>query len=1045
MSVLSPLDALNLEPFQKRTARYVHERMFKGGQKRFLIADEVGLGKTKVAQGVIALATARRPRANVLYVASSGHIVGQNLAKLRTGCLRPETHGSLSELAELVYCEDVQGRLIGLTPIKDLRGDHFGSARERALLYRLLKFRHPTLMDQSGMLSFFCGRVNEQTFLSLTTKRRVSLGLSNEFERHLDDELIGKLANPQQRDRHKRDIVGKLRAVLARCALDKLNPALVIVDEIQKFSDQLFGNSPTPQVSFLLKRSLLVLSATPYQPGAPGDHRGPDPQKGFIELVGFLNHRRPERTARVKSALAEMREALLETEIRETRVTAAVGDLAAHLRDFMVRTERPFDAHVKRSKLEPEIKGAELAALRQTVRLLERAKPSARNRQHRYPELVELWKSTPYIVSSIDERYVTGRGIAEGLKNTGRRPPAPAALTTAQLRRNVALGEAAHPRLRSVQKAMGSDAQERRLWLPPTLPYIANLSRASGPQPSKTLIFTSWRAAPPAIATALNLLVEPKPGLEKNLEFSRTNKQGRSEPSRSVYVLAAPLWRFAEKSDPFRAVRESGRALTVDELIAAVRLQLVKSQLITVTPAAKKETALDAVLSLNAGAPLPMFHRRELSYMGPVRELMQQVLLLDKASVRSPQGNDLAEFAAAAPGTCAYRALRSAIPPLANEKDTQAQSTLFVAALTIGNTITRLFQRRAAVAIVEASRWNRKAPYWRRVLRFCLEHDLQSVLDEYVFLLVRDSAERDPHKLAHEVAAVFELALRTVGGLQVVRPKPKKDDAPYGAAMYARALGEHGSMVDDDLKAASKAAAKKKVNAKGATKNAVKDVKKKLQRAKGWHADPLLTAFNSPFPPFVLATTSTGQEGLDMHRYCRRLVHWNLPTSPLALEQREGRVDRYLSLGVRTNIATLSVPQAQPYDNAWAMLVKEATEQTDQHQSVLAPLWHFGNDQPIEALAVNIPYSREEAAWERLQEEASWYRLVLGQPDPHSLLERLSNSSEGNRLAIKGVRLNLAPPQAGATCPHLTSSPPVAKRGGSYGGKTLGPSTMRQI
>ena len=30
--------------------------------------------------------------------------------------------------------------------------------------------------------------------------------------------------------------------------------------------------------------------------------------------------------------------------------------------------------------------------------------------------------------------------------------------------------------------------------------------------------------------------------------------------------------------------------------------------------------------------------------------------------------------------------------------------------------------------------------------------------------------------------------------------------------------------------------------------------------------------------------------------------------------------------------------------------------------------------------------------------------------DPHSLLERLSNSSEGNRLASSGVRLNLAPP-----------------------------------
>ena len=32
-------------------------------------------------------------------------------------------------------------------------------------------------------------------------------------------------------------------------------------------------------------------------------------------------------------------------------------------------------------------------------------------------------------------------------------------------------------------------------------------------------------------------------------------------------------------------------------------------------------------------------------------------------------------------------------------------------------------------------------------------------------------------------------------------------------------------------------------------------------------------AFNSPFRPFVLATTSVGQEGLDFHPYCYRVYH----------------------------------------------------------------------------------------------------------------------------------------------------------------------------
>ena len=40
-------------------------------------------------------------------------------------------------------------------------------------------------------------------------------------------------------------------------------------------------------------------------------------------------------------------------------------------------------------------------------------------------------------------------------------------------------------------------------------------------------------------------------------------------------------------------------------------------------------------------------------------------------------------------------------------------------------------------------------------------------------------------------------------------------------------------------------------------------------------------AFNSPFRPFVLATTSVGQEGLDFHPYCYRVYHWNSPAIPL--------------------------------------------------------------------------------------------------------------------------------------------------------------------
>ena len=62
-------------------------------------------------------------------------------------------------------------------------------------------------------------------------------------------------------------------------------------------------------------------------------------------------------------------------------------------------------------------------------------------------------------------------------------------------------------------------------------------------------------------------------------------------------------------------------------------------------------------------------------------------------------------------------------------------------------------------------------------------------------------------------------------------------------------------------------------------------------------------AFNSPMRPFVLATTSIGQEGLDFHNYCRVIMHWNLPSNPIDLEQREGRINRFKCLAIRQNVA----------------------------------------------------------------------------------------------------------------------------------------------
>ncbi len=77
-----------LKGFQRATVQRVFQRMYLDPEPttRFLVADEVGLGKTLVARGVIAHVVNHlwdeRKHLNVLYICSNQAIAAQNLSKL---------------------------------------------------------------------------------------------------------------------------------------------------------------------------------------------------------------------------------------------------------------------------------------------------------------------------------------------------------------------------------------------------------------------------------------------------------------------------------------------------------------------------------------------------------------------------------------------------------------------------------------------------------------------------------------------------------------------------------------------------------------------------------------------------------------------------------------------------------------------------------------------------------------------------------------------------------------------------------------------------
>lgn len=62
---------------------------------------------------------------------------------------------------------------------------------------------------------------------------------------------------------------------------------------------------------------------------------------------------------------------------------------------------------------------------------------------------------------------------------------------------------------------------------------------------------------------------------------------------------------------------------------------------------------------------------------------------------------------------------------------------------------------------------------------------------------------------------------------------------------------------------------------------------------------PLARRFRMPGYPMVLISTDVFQEGEDLHTFCDAVNHYGLSSSPIALEQKVGRVDRIGSMAQR--------------------------------------------------------------------------------------------------------------------------------------------------
>lgn len=1000
-----------LKPFQRSTVEHVFDRLFDATHPvdRYLVADEVGLGKTMIARGLIAkmieryAATEPDRRIDVLYVCSNQAIAKQNFSKL---AIVGNAHGAVTDrITKLpLHVRDLKTKLPGLgmavnfipitpTTSLDLRSN-VGRADERALLWVMLS--DDRLLGRSFMSRRGAERLLQQNVSDARWRREKQIdaakidptlmdafvadatkdspSLLEEFQEAAElFKYIWRWEDPALGHRRSA-IIGKLRRQLSETCISALEPDLIILDEFQRFPRLLDLEEAVGQLADLLFRQVgaktLLLSATPYRMLTRSTELDEDHHTDFLKTTAFLLGHDDTAIAKVSNALADYRSRLRALAGHDANVDAAkvARDIVAtQLGRVMCRTERLAATADRNGMLNfapenpitPRLETEDLLQFRE----LDQISGTLKSR-----DVVEYWKSAPYPLNFMDgyqlaqdfeaaHRVGTLESVEHGLDVDGVRELRP-----------IDLGNA---RLRGVVDRLDEEHAWSLLWLPPSLPYYTPgrpFSRAT--IATKRLIFSAWAVVPKAIAALTSYEAERhlfgslSPAKRPDVQALQWRLAG---PMTEV-VLSLPSVALAGIGDPLAGARHVGGAdgpVDRASLVASVRRQVVRAlrDLDAPDPASGPEDArwyvaapllldeqahpgsatalLDAARNLGTDAQYWRRHQERL------RDLVEDRSALGRRP--SDLEDVLAKLAVAGPGTAAFRALRR------GRTETPIEQQL-APALELGLAFRGLFNLPEAYAVIRALSESRFADevFWKAALDYCVAGNLQAVLDEYVHALTDWVEDRPPEK-GGKVAAIVDTAVEALSikttdlGARTI--KAGEIGRLNMRSRFALRLGD-GRTEDD-----------KSVN----------------------RVDTVRKAFNSPFWPFVLATTSIGQEGLDFHHYSHAVVHWNLPSNPVDLEQREGRVHRFKNHAVRRNLAARYRAEGLASDDPWTAMFRAAPAADEGMQ----PFWVLEGQAKIERHALTLPMSRDAQRLEELARLLGIYRLAFGQPRQDELLGAL--------------------------------------------------------
>lgn len=1069
-----------LKPFQKASVQYVLDQFLINKRKKVLIADEVGLGKTIVAKGVLINLLQEKARLDekfhVVYICSNQVLASQNIDKLNPYKERPN---SLSRLIFLVYKKKETENFLQLSSLSP--GTSFqltrseGIKEERAIIVGLLSSSFESIFNPliEPLKILLKGHKKDLLGWDDLTANHIKnrdlyyrKGLSKEFKSHLQtipfknsefksiseflqnrefisffDALKSVLKkirkNPEVNlSNISYEVIRTLRVELTKVCLQYLEADLFILDEFQRFKTLLDGEDHS-EAGELAKTILqnknsnvLLLSATPFKPYTTqleqlgGEAHYEEFQK-IIEFIGGEDgHQLWKEFRKDQEAFFQILRHPKEVLDSPLEARKAKYNLENSFKTFLSRNERMSIAKNYNNMTQLAL-GSNINIIPEDVRnfialdqLCEELKKDSPQAMRHFGSTVEFSKSAAFPLSFLHNYklhdYITEQKENPKIQEILDKFPS-AWIDYHKVQNYKPIGfyrdKPTYPnaKFRALAEECFDKNAEFLLWVPPTKPFYKSFGVFKESSDfSKILIFSNWAMVPRAVSTLLSYEVERRTVGTENVENTKEDVKRKYFTDDSKR-RPRPLLLYKKNEDDGKAINMANFILAYPSITFYLYNPLKQSDFSKSYSEIKNDLIKELetlVQSLNfkqyyikrdtndkvwywLALPLIDFLVFPKEFKTHLNHLSRNVKGTEKDNVKflinyveslKEQGNIgdfppdlfdvLSDIILASPANASLFSIKNNFPKCDDGLE------IFSTSFLIADAFIAHFNKPESIAAIRLA--SPKSEYWRQVLDYCASGNITAMLTEYIYLLM--DCEDKKNLSAILVSLENVLKVNTSNNLVDLRHKSGRIK-PYN-------MRTHFAVNYGTQQISSDSGKDRMVN--------------------------LRTVFNSPFRPFVLTSTSIGQEGLDFHYYCHKIFHWNLPHNPIDLEQREGRINRYKGLVIRRKIAEQIVSSdIELTDELWKNIFEKAEKLASDDKSGIKPYWYLDQGKTMINRFVPIHHlSKDNEKYDRLKSTLALYRLTFGQPRQEELVEAIKSSglSEEEILQLrKDLLVNLSP------------------------------------